>query len=292
MSIRERYHSPRTPTGVGLGLRAEFLGAAHEDREALASKLAFVEVCPENYMQRGGRNRRLFEELAPHVPVITHGVMMSLGSLDPFDDDYFAALRTFLHEYGGDWHSDHLCFSGHAGALLHDLLPLPLDEATALRFAARVREAQDRLGMQLAVENVSYYLPMGQARLSEAEFARIVCEEADCGLLLDVNNVFVNARNHGADPREVLWSLPTERACQIHLAGHVQEGPRLIDHHGAAVCDEVWALYREALADLGPIPTLIEWDTHIPELDEVLDQADLARAILFEAIAEPEQESA
>ena len=291
MSIRERYHSPRTPTGVGLGLRAEFLGAAHEDREALASKLAFVEVCPENYMQRGGRNRRLFEELAPHVPVITHGVMMSLGSLDPFDDDYFAALRTFLHEYGGDWHSDHLCFSGHGGALLHDLLPLPLDEATALRFAARVREAQDRLGMQLAVENVSYYLPMGQARLSEAEFARIVCEEADCGLLLDVNNIHVNSKNFGFDVREALAAYPLERVVQMHVAGHSRwdRFGFFLDDHGATAEPTVHELMQWVVERIGPVPVLLERDKKIPALPELLAEVAALQASYDQALARHQQ---
>ena len=213
--IRDRLHDRRTPTGIGLGLRAEFLSAAHAGKAD--GRVAFFEVSPENYMHRGGPIVRKFEEIAARVPIITHGLMMSLGALDPFDDDYFSQLREFLDGHptiASKWHSDHLCFSTQQGAVLHDLLPLPFDEGTALRVAKRIREAQDRLERPLAIENISYYLPVGEPRMREAEFVRIVCDEADCGLLLDVNNIYVNSKNFGFDVREMIASYPLERVVQ------------------------------------------------------------------------------
>ncbi|NVB38735.1 DUF692 domain-containing protein [Pseudenhygromyxa sp. WMMC2535] len=291
-SVRERFHSSKTPTGVGLGLRAEFIADVSERLDEVVDKLAFLEVCPENYMRRGGRSRRLFETIAERVPLITHGVMMSLGALDPFDAEYFAELREFLPRYGSGWHSDHLCFSGYGGAVLHDLLPLPLDEASALRFAARVREAQDRLGVQLAVENVSYYLPMGQPRLSEAEFATIICEEADCGLLLDVNNVYVNSKNFGFDAREMVAAYPLDRVIQMHVAGHSRwdRFGFFLDDHGAAAEPTVHELMQWVVERTGPLPVLLERDKKIPALDELLDEVAALQASYDAALARRESQ--
>ena len=179
------------PTGIGLGLRAAFV------REVWAGeadgKVAFLELAPENYMHRGGRSPARLEAIADRFDVITHGLMMSLGGTDPLRDDYFEQLGAFVHRYQSPWHSDHLCFSGHDGALLHDLLPVPFTSHTAKRIAARVREARDRLEIPMAVENISWYAELGQSTCDEADFVTEILEEADCGMLLDVNNVFVNA---------------------------------------------------------------------------------------------------
>ena len=288
--------------GVGLGLRAEFLQDAEAaldgpsaDSEAagsgagqtLAQRLAFLEVCPENYMGRGGRNRRIFDALVERIPSITHGVMMSLGGLDPFDLDYFASLRRFLAERKARWHSDHMCFSADGGAVLHDLLPLPLDEATARRFAARVREARDRLGVELAVENISYYLPMGVPQMSEAEFATMVCEEADCGLLLDVNNIYVNAKNHGFDAHEMLAGYPLDRVVQMHVAGHTH-WPRFgffLDDHGATVEPTVHEMMGWVVERTGPIPVLLERDKSIPSFEILLGEVAALQASYDRALA-------
>lgn len=291
--IRERFHDANTPTGVGLGLRAEFLAdidaalRRDDDGPPLHERLAFVEVCPENYMHRGGRNRRLFEQITERLPSITHGVMLSLGSLDPFDDEYVSRLREFLADQPGTWHSDHLCFSGDGGALLHDLLPLPLDEATAERVAARVREAQDRLGVQLAVENISYYLPMGEPRMTEAEFATAVCDRADCGLLIDVNNIYVNSKNLGFDPHEMLAGYPLDRVVQMHVAGHTRwdRFGFYLDDHGATAEPIVHQMMAWVVERTGPIPVLLERDKAIPTLPVLLDEVASLQASYDAALA-------
>ncbi|HVH97569.1 MAG TPA: DUF692 domain-containing protein [Enhygromyxa sp.] len=284
-SIRERLHDRNTPTGVGLGLRGEFLPAVHAGEAA--GRVAFFEVSPENYMRRGGRIVRQFEELAEREPIITHGLMMSLGALDPLDDDYFAALRGFLARHGRSWHSDHLCFSTQAGALLHDLLPLPLDEQTASRVAGRIREAQDRLERPLAIENISYYLPMGEPRMSEAEFVRRVCSEADCALLLDVNNIYVNSKNFGFDVREMLAGYPLDRVVQLHVAGHTRwdRFEMFLDDHGAAAEPTVHELMQWVVERTGPLPVLLERDKKIPPLAELLDEVAALQASYDEALA-------
>jgi uncharacterized protein (UPF0276 family) len=274
-SIRDRLHDLRTPTGVGLGLRGEFLTAANAG--AADGRVAFFEISPENYMHRAGPVVRKFEEIAARVPIISHGLMMSLGGLDPFEDEYFTALREFLVRHAKTlpkWHSDHLCFSTEQGAVLHDLLPLPADEATALRVAGRIREAQDRLEHPLAIENISYYLPIGQPRLSEAQFVSLVCEEADCGLLLDVNNVFVNSKNFGFDVREMLAGYPLDRVVQLHVAGHTRwdRFEMFLDDHGATVEPTVHELMQWVVERIGPVPVLLERDTDIPSLGELLEE--------------------
>jgi uncharacterized protein (UPF0276 family) len=280
-SIRDRLHDLRTPTGVGLGLRAEFLTPANAG--AADGRVAFFEISPENYMHRAGPVVRKFEEIAARVPIISHGLMMSLGGLDPFDDDYFTALREFLARHAETlpkWHSDHLCFSTEQGAVLHDLLPLPADEPTALRVAARIREAQDRLERPLAIENISYYLPIGQPRLREAEFVRLVCEEADCGLLLDVNNVYVNSKNFGFDVREMLAGYPLDRVVQLHVAGHTRwdRFEMFLDDHGATAEPTVHELMQWVVERIGPVPVLLERDSDIPPLDDLLEEVAALQA--------------
>jgi uncharacterized protein (UPF0276 family) len=280
-SIRDRLHDLRTPTGVGLGLRAEFLTPANAG--AADGRVAFFEISPENYMHRAGPVVRKFEEIAARVPIISHGLMMSLGGLDPFDDDYFTALREFLARHAETlpkWHSDHLCFSTEQGAVLHDLLPLPADEPTALRVAARIREAQDRLERPLAIENISYYLPIGQPRLREAEFVRLVCEEADCGLLLDVNNVYVNSKNFGFDVREMLAGYPLDRVVQLHVAGHTRwdRFEMFLDDHGATAEPTVHELMQWVVERVGPVPVLLERDSANPPLDELLEEVAALQA--------------
>ena len=289
-SIRERLHDASTPTGVGLGLRAEFISEVHAGEAE--GRVAFWEVSPENYMHRGGEMPRMFEAIAERSPLITHGLMMSLGALDPLDPAYFAELKPFLARHGRSWHSDHLCFSTHEGAVLHDLLPLPADESTARRVAARIREAQDRLERPLAIENISYYLPMGQPELSEAEFVRLVCEEADCGLLLDVNNVYVNSKNFGFDPREMIAAYPLERVVQLHVAGHMH-WPRYdmyLDDHGATAEPSVHELMQWVVERTGPLPVLLERDKNIPPLAELLDEVAALQASYESALARRTQQ--
>lgn len=276
--MRERLHDPSTPTGVGLGLRAEFIAGVHQ---GLADdRVAFFEVSPENYMKRGGRSVRLFEEIAARSRLITHGLMMSLGSLEPFDDGYFKLLREFLARHGGNWHSDHLCFSTEQGAVLHDLLPLPLDEPTAHRVAARIREAQDRLERPMVIENISYYVPMGQPQMSEAAFMSLVCEVADCGLLFDVNNVYVNSKNFGFDVHQMVADYPLERVVQMHVAGHTHQDhfDMYLDDHGSTAEPTVHQLMAWVVERTGPVPVLLERDKHIPPLEELLTEVAALQA--------------
>ncbi|PRQ05176.1 hypothetical protein ENSA5_04200 [Enhygromyxa salina] len=282
--IRDRLHDSNTPTGVGLGLRAEFMAGVHE---GLADdRVAFFEVSPENYMRRGGRSLRLFEGIAERSRLITHGLMMSLGSLEPLREPYFDDLRAFLARHGGAWHSDHLCFSTEQGAVLHDLLPLPLDEATALRVAGRIREAQDRLERPLAIENISYYLPVGQPQLSEAAFVNLVCEAADCGLLLDVNNVYVNSKNFGFDVHEMIAAYPIDRVVQLHVAGHTRwdRFEFYLDDHGSTAEPTVHELMRWVVERTGPVPVVLERDKKIPPLAELLDEVAALQASYDQAL--------
>lgn len=262
------------PTGIGLGLRGKFID--HVVRGDADGKLAFLELSPENYMHRGGEMPRLLEQLADRFPIITHGLTMSLGSTDPLRDDYLTELRPFLHRYKTPWHTDHLCFSGLEGVLLHDLLPLPLTRGSAMRIADRVREVQDRIGLPFGVENISWYLPMGKPEMPEGVWVREVIERADCPLLLDVNNIFVNSRNHGFDPYDWLAEIPLERVVQLHVAGHERwdKFDMWVDTHGATVLDPVHEMMAWVIERTGPLPVLLERDTNIPPLADLLDEVE------------------
>jgi uncharacterized protein (UPF0276 family) len=204
---------------------------------------------------------------------------MSLGGLDPLDAAYLRELRAFTREVRTPWHSDHLCFGSARGVVLHDLLPIAFTEATVARVADRVARAQDALGVPMAVENISFYLPPGRGEMSEAEFVARVCERADCGLMLDVNNAFVNATNFGFDVDAWMRTVPMGRVVQMHVAGHERfdedGGTVVVDTHGADVCDPVLALLERVVARTGPVPVLLERDQAIPSLAGLL--AEVAR---------------
>ncbi|MEM9458338.1 MAG: DUF692 domain-containing protein [Myxococcota bacterium] len=272
------------PTGIGLGLRARFI--AQVTRGDADGVPAFLELSPENYMHRGGRQPARLEQLAERFPIICHGLMMSLGSTDPFEDDYFANLKAFLDRYDPPWHSDHLCWSGLHGAMLHDLLPLPFTTGVAQRIARRVREARDRLQRPMAVENISWYMRVGHSTMDEPEFITEILERADCGLLLDVNNVFVNAQNHGFNPYDWLRRIPLERVLQLHVAGHESwDETLLVDTHGATVKDEVYDMMAWVIERVGPRPVLLERDTNIPPLPEILDEIRRLDGVYQQAVA-------
>jgi uncharacterized protein (UPF0276 family) len=214
------------------------------------------------------------------APVVLHGVSLNLGSSDPLDRSYLDALAALAQRCQAAWVSDHLCWTGVDAHQLHDLLPLPLTEEAIAHVAQRIARVQDRLGRRIAVENVSSYLSFRADAMPEWEFLVAVAQAADCGILLDVNNVFVSAHNHGFDARAYLDAIPPERVFQIHLAGHSEAGGLLIDTHDHPVHEEVWSLYEHALTRLGPVSTLIEWDDRIPTWDALEAQALRARAIL------------
>jgi uncharacterized protein (UPF0276 family) len=258
--------------GVGLGLRWEFLD------DVLAASpgeidVAFFEVSPENYMRRGGWYPAALERVRERHPIVTHGLTMSLGAVEDPPSEYLNALKLETERLGTPWHSDHLCFSTAGGRVLHELLPLQLSRENVTRVADRVRRMEDRLGLPMAIENVTWYAHPGRQELPEAEFVRAILERADCGLLLDVNNVWVNAQNHGFDARAFVAQLPLERVVQMHVAGHTRTSSGLIvDTHGAPVVDPVLELLEWTLERTGPVPVLLERDNAIPELPELLQE--------------------
>jgi len=265
--------------GVGIGLRKDFF----EELPEIARPLDWVEVIPENFMGRGGRSRRALERTAERWPVIPHGVSLNLGGLDPLDEEFLDGLRDLAARHDAPFVSDHLCYSRVDGVYLHDLLPLPMNEAVVEHVVGRIRGVVDRVERPLLIENPTFYAAMPGQTMDEADFLATVAREADCGILLDVNNVYVNSENHGFDPRAFIDRVPHDRVWQVHLAGHHRRPHAVIDTHGTAVPDPVWDLYRYTLERTGPVSTLIEWDSEIPGLGEVLDQADRARAVMTEA---------
>jgi len=261
--------------GVGLGLRFAILDdlLALSRGEKNAPELAWLECHPENYMRRGGRFPAGLRACRERWPFATHGLAMSLGGVDPLDAKYMSTLRGFLRELEVPWHSDHLCFSVAHGAATHDLLPMPFNEETAQHFAARIRMAQDLLPTQLAVENISYYALPGDSDLDEGDFVSAVVRESGCKLMLDVNNVYVNAKNHGHDPQKIIAKMPLDQVVQIHVAGHWYEEPDfIIDTHSEPVCDGVYDLLAYTLERTGKVPVLLERDDDFPAFDELLSE--------------------
>lgn len=258
------------PRGVGIGLRRALMDAL---RAELPAEVRWLEVAPENYVRRGGAMRAGLDALRAHYPMVTHGLTMSLGGDEPLDARYLAEVRDFARAVGSPWHSDHLCMSAHGGAVLHDLLPIPHTSERAARVVENLLRARDALGMAVAAENISYYARPGVDAMTEAAFISEVLERADAGLLLDVNNVYVNACNHGFDAEALIAALPLHRVVQIHVAGHrVEPDGFRIDTHGAPIADPVLDLLAFTLALTGPVPVLLERDQEIPALSELLGE--------------------
>jgi uncharacterized protein (UPF0276 family) len=242
-------------------------------------KVDWFEVISENFMGIGGNPRRVLRAVRADYPVVLHGVGMSLGSVDPLDPDYLNRLASLAQEIEPAWISDHLCWSSFGGHRAHDLWPLPYTEEALVHVAERVRRAQDRLGRRLLIENVSTYLQYRHSTMAEWEFLVALCEQADCALLLDVNNVYVSARNHGFDAEHYLSRLAPSRVAQIHLAGHSDHGTHLLDTHDHPVCEDVWRLYAGAVRRFGGVSTLIEWDDEIPSLARLCQESARAAEI-------------
>ena len=261
-----------TINGIGVGLRFDM---ARAFLDAKPDCVSWVEVHPENYMRRGGRYRSLLSEAREQLPIVTHGLTMCFGALAPTEREYVDDLNTFLKEVGTPWHSDHLCFAGAHGTFLHDLLPIPFTDEAAAICAQRITEARDAVDCEIAFENVSYYAPQSTDPLDEAHFCVEVLKRTDCKMLLDVNNVYVNSRNHGFDPKAFVDLIPADRVVQLHVAGHLirDDGIR-IDTHGEAVCDDVFALLGYTLEKLGPRPVLLERDNNIPPLNVIIAEAE------------------
>jgi uncharacterized protein (UPF0276 family) len=266
--------------GVGVGLRTVHYADVLERGCQNRLGVDWFELLSENYMVPGGRPLRILNQVRDFAPVAMHGVSLNIGSTDRLDAAYLDALDRLARSARPSWISDHLCWTGVAKKNLHDLLPLPYTDEVILHVADRVRRVQDRLGRRIALENVSSYLSFAEDAMSEWDFLLAIVEEADCGILLDVNNVFVSAHNHGFDAMKYIDSVPAGRIFQIHLAGHSTSGSMLIDTHDHPVADEVWALYERTIARIGPVSTLIEWDDQIPPFQRLVEEADKAREIL------------
>jgi uncharacterized protein (UPF0276 family) len=266
--------------GHGVGLRPKHFPQLWDG----TARVDWFEAISENYMVAGGRPRAALERARSLAPLVLHGVSLSIGSTDPLDEAYLHALGDLIARVEPAWVSDHLCWSGVAGHYAHDLLPLPYTEEALHHVVQRVVAVQERLGRQILIENVSSYLTYTHSTLAEWEFLGAVAEQADCGLLLDVNNVHVSATNHGFSAEAYLAGLPADRVAQIHLAGHTDMGAYLFDTHDGPVSEPVWDLYRQALRRFGRVSTLVEWDDQIPELDVVRAEAERARAVETEVL--------
>jgi hypothetical protein len=265
----------RSVRGAGLGLRRAFIGPLLDRAEAAAD---FLELAPENWIDVGGRPGRAFRAVAERFPLVAHGLSLNLGGAAPLDRSFLRRARQFLDGHRVRIYREHLSYCADDGHL-YDLLPIPFTEEAVRHVAVRVRQTQDLLGRRIAVENVSYYAAPARAML-EVEFLRAVLEEADCDLLLDVNNVYVNSINHGYDPLAFLAALPGERVAYAHVAGHFRQAPDLaVDTHGAPVVDPVWRLLGEAYRRFGVFPTLLERDFNIPPLAELIAEVETIRAI-------------
>jgi uncharacterized protein (UPF0276 family) len=267
--------------GHGIGLRPPHYAEVVESHPPVD----WFEVITENFMVAGGNPRHVLRQVRARYPVVLHGVSLSIGSVDPIDEAYLTGLAALADEIEPAWISDHLCWSSFGGHTGHDLWPLPFTEEALGHVVRRVQAVQERLRRPILIENVSSYLEFAHSTLPEWEFLSEVARRADCGLLLDVNNVFVSAHNHGFEAAEFLAGIPVERVKQIHLAGHRDEGTHLLDTHDHAVCDGVWGLYRAAVRRFGAVPTIIERDDDIPPLAAVLAESRQAAAIEAEVLA-------
>ena len=273
--------SLNAPGGVGLGLRQELVA---ELQAAATGTIDFVELAPENWLDMGGKFRKQLAAIAARYPLACHGLSLSLGGPAPLDVEFLRSLRSFLDGYGVAIYSEHLSYCGDDGHL-YDLLPIPFTEEAVHYVAQRIRTAQDILRRRIAVENVSYYAAPGR-ELDEPTFINAVLTEADCDLLLDVNNVYVNSVNHGYDAVAFLDALPAARVRYLHVAGHYRQAPDLIvDSHGADVIDPVWDLLARAYRHVGPLPTVLERDFNVPPLPELLRETQRIRAAQAAAIA-------
>ncbi|WNB75729.1 HvfB family MNIO-type RiPP peptide maturase [Methylomonas koyamae] len=274
-SVRNLVH------GVGLGLRRSFLS---EIVDQPPTQVGFYEVAPENWMPIGGKFGKQFRAMTERFDFVCHGLSLSIGSSDPLDEQFVRDLKRFMAEHGIKFYSEHLSYCSHGGHL-YDLMPMPFTADAVKHVAARIRRVQDILEQRIAIENISYYAAPGQ-EMAEIDFFNAVVAEADCDVLLDINNIYVNSVNHGYDAAAFLRAMPAERIAYAHIAGHYVEAEDfLVDTHGAAVIDPVWTLLATAYDLFGVFPTLLERDFNIPSLAELLREVDTISAIQQHAVA-------
>ncbi len=268
--------------GFGLGLRTDH----YTDIIETKPNIDWFEILTENYLVPGGKPLYYLDKIREHYPIVMHGVSMSIGSTDPLDFDYLKQVKDLASRVQAKGVSDHLCWTGVQQKNMHDLLPLPYTEEALKHVVDRIKQVQDYLGRQLLIENVSSYLTYSSSALTEWDFLREIAEQADCLILLDINNIYVSSFNHGFDPEEYLKGIPKERVQQFHLAGHTNNGDHIIDTHDHPVISAVWDLYAKALRQYGKVSTMIERDDHIPELPVLLKELDYAKKIAQEVFEE------
>ena len=268
--------------GFGLGLRPQHYTVVLRTQPPLD----WLEIITENYLVPGGKPLYFLDQIRERYPMVMHGVSLSIGSVEPLDFEYLAQLKALARRVRPGWISDHLCWTGMAGLNLHDLMPLPYTSEALRHLTARIRQVQDFLEQRLVIENVSSYVTYRSSEMTEWEFIAALTAEADCDVLLDVNNVYVSSINHGFDARQFLEAIPAARVRQIHLAGHSHQGDFLIDTHDTAVPRAVWDLYRHTARRLGQVPTMIERDGNIPALAELVAELQIAREISANATAQ------
>ncbi|HWA71010.1 MAG TPA: DUF692 domain-containing protein [Polyangiaceae bacterium] len=262
--------------GIGLGLRTVHYAHILE----VEPDVAWFEILTENYLQTSGRPLDFLDSIAEKYPIVMHGVSLSIGSSDPLDREYLKELRALRDRVNARWVSDHLCWTGVGGKNTHDLLPMPYTEEALAHVVSRVRAVQDFLGAPLALENPSTYVEFAGDSMREWEFLGRLAEEADCALLLDVNNVYVSSRNHGFDPQRYLDAIPFDRVVQMHVAGHTDHGTHIIDSHIGPVIEPVWQLLADAHRRAGGAPILLEWDAEIPSFEVTHAEALRAREFI------------
>lgn len=266
--------------GLGVGLRSAHFSYLLQQRPTVE----WFEIISENFMDSGGRPRYVLDQLAERYPIVMHGVSLSIGSTDPLNLSYLRKLKELADQVHAVWVSDHLCWTGVLGLNAHDLLPIPLNDDTLTHVVKRIRTVQDVLERPLILENPSSYVTFAASTMTEWEFLSRMAEQADCGLLLDVNNVYVSSVNHDFDPLDYIRSVPHERIVQFHLAGHTDLGTHLIDTHDSHVIDPVWELYRLAHQLTGGASTLLEWDANIPEFPVVHAEVLKARQYMSQEL--------
>jgi len=274
--------------GRGLGLRREHYRQVIAERPAVG----WFEVISENFMVPGGNARRVLEAVRRDYPIVLHGVSLSIGGADPLDERYLDELDALARAVEPAWISDHLCWGSAHGIYAHDLLPVPYTEEALAHVTTRVQAVQDRLGRRILLENPSSYVQLAGADMTEHQFLAELARRADCGILLDVNNVFVSAYNHEFDAREFLRAIPRERVRQFHLAGHTNNGSHIVDTHDHPIIGGVWDLYAEAVRLFPGTPTMIERDANIPSYGELLAELDVARGIAAGVARPPAREAA
>jgi uncharacterized protein (UPF0276 family) len=260
--------------GVGVGLRTVHFGHIL----AQEPEVDWFEVLSENFLDTGGRPLHVLDRVAERYPVVLHGVSLSIGSVDPLDRDYLRKLKALARRTRARWVSDHLCWTGVMGRNVHDLLPMPYTEEALRHTTERVRQVSEILERPLVLENPSSYVEFAASTMPESEFLARLARDADCGLLLDVNNVYVSAFNHGFDAGAYVDSMPADRVVQYHLAGHTHHGTHIVDTHSDHAVPEVWQLYARTCRRTGPVSTLYEWDENIPAFDVMHAEALKARA--------------